>query len=118
MNLKLVMIPIATLAMLMVGCKSSADTATVDSQIAAPPISGMRPAKAVAKVHIYKTNGDYDNYVPVSLDASRKQIMSFPAPSDLAIFLTVEGWERTQLLPDIHIRNIWLCRRSLLRASC
>lgn len=84
MNIKLVMIQIATLAMLMVGCKSSADTATVDSQIAAPPISGMRPAKAVAKVHIYKTNGDYDNYVPVSLDASRKQIMSFPAPSDLS----------------------------------
>lgn len=52
--------------------------------VAMPVKGGVRPAKMVAKVHIYKTNGDYDNNVPVTLDASRTGVVAFPAPSDLS----------------------------------
>lgn len=45
--------------------------------IAASPVSAM--PKAV----IYKMNGDYSQLVPITLDASRQRVVSYPAPSDL-----------------------------------
>lgn len=64
--------------------QSNADGSTV---IAMKPITdnvrGGSPVAALAKVRIYKTNGDYDNYVPVTLNDSRDGLVSYPAPSDL-----------------------------------
>ena len=37
----------------------------------------------VAMAQIYKTNGDYDAYVPVTLNAARNSLISYPAPSDV-----------------------------------
>lgn len=36
------------------------------------------------KAKIYKTNGDYNNNVPITLSADGKRVISFPAPSDLS----------------------------------
>lgn len=64
---------------------SAGDTAVVlkwgnnatDSQ------SSCRPSAAVAKARVYKTNGDYNDRVPVTLNASRTSLVSFPSPDDL-----------------------------------
>lgn len=44
---------------------------------------GGRPASELPMAHIYKTNGDYADRVPVTLNASRTGLVAFPAPSDL-----------------------------------
>ncbi|MBD5301136.1 MAG: hypothetical protein HDS17_06685 [Bacteroides sp.] len=46
-------------------------------------IAGGRPTADIPMAHIYKTNGDYADLVPVTLNASRTGLVSFPAPSDL-----------------------------------
>ena len=48
-----------------------------------PTRGGGRPASMVAMTHIYKTNGDYADCVPVTLNASGTEVVSFPSPSDL-----------------------------------
>lgn len=45
---------------------------------------------------IYKTSGDFDNLVPITLSADGRSVVSFPAPSDLTgqstpVKLT-DGW--------------------------
>lgn len=42
-----------------------------------------RPSAVVAMAHIYKTNGDYHDKVPVTLNARRDGLVSYPGPSDL-----------------------------------
>lgn len=37
------------------------------------------------KLHIYRTNGDYINNVPIMLSADGKSVVSFPAPSDISM---------------------------------
>ncbi|MCM1077620.1 MAG: hypothetical protein NC411_09705 [Bacteroides sp.] len=44
---------------------------------------GGRNSAYLPKARIYKTNGDYADYVPVTLNASRTSLVSFPAPTDL-----------------------------------
>ena len=39
---------------------------------------------AVAMARIYKTDGDYADRVPVTLDSRHRRLVSYPAPSDLA----------------------------------
>lgn len=57
--------------------------------INAAPVNGRvltgnnRPSSVVAKTHIYKTNGDYADRVPVTLNSQRNVLVSFPAPSDV-----------------------------------
>lgn len=46
-------------------------------------IRGGGQSAEIPKVRIYKTNGNYADNVPVTLDASRTKLLSFPAPSDL-----------------------------------
>lgn len=47
-------------------------------------IRGGKPSAEIPKVRIYKTNGDYYDKVPVTLNASRTALLSFPAPTDLS----------------------------------
>lgn len=58
-------------------------TILVPGQINPGGIRGGRPSTEIPKVRIYKTNGNYAANVPVTLDASRTKLISFPAPSDL-----------------------------------
>ena len=46
-------------------------------------VAGGRPASELPMARIYKTNGDFADRVPVTLNASRSGLVSFPAPSDL-----------------------------------
>jgi hypothetical protein len=38
---------------------------------------------AGAPTLIYKTTGDFSNYVPVTMNAKKTQILSYPAPADI-----------------------------------
>lgn len=81
-------IAIGASLLFMVGCKSSNKTidtvdAGVPAKVVTPVLGGARPVSMMPKVKIYKTNGDYDYLVPITLDASRTKVVSFPAPSDL-----------------------------------
>ncbi len=40
---------------------------------------------ALAPVVVYKTTGDYFNLVPITLNATKDKVLSYPAPSDLYI---------------------------------
>ncbi len=55
-------------------------TILVPGQINPGGIRGGRPSTEIPKVRIYKTNGNYAVNVPVTLDASRTKLISFPAP--------------------------------------
>lgn len=71
------------------GCASPRGTAAPEatSPTAMPAVkeatASTREADAAMTV-IYKTNGDYADYVPVTLNPSRTAVVSFPAPGDLA----------------------------------
>lgn len=58
------------------------------------PSAAGRPVGIVPHAHIYRTNGDYNNNVPVTLSRDRKSLVSFPAPSD------VGAWAEPVALAD------------------
>lgn len=71
------------------GADASAHSGGIDSSssvaVVAPAVTGgKRPSAVVAKTRIYKTNGDYNDNVPVTLNADGTAVVSYPAPSDLA----------------------------------
>lgn len=75
-------------ALLAAGCNSQKEGAAV---VAAPSDftvgtnnSEMKKQASVAMMHIYKTNGDYERYVPVTLNASRTALVAYPSPADVA----------------------------------
>ncbi|MCM1255227.1 MAG: hypothetical protein NC221_03810 [Duncaniella sp.] len=75
--------------LLMAGCKSTnmaveAVDTEAPTKVVASVIGGSHPGAAIPKVKIYKTNGDYDDLVPITLDTSRAKVVSFPAPTDLS----------------------------------
>ena len=41
------------------------------------------PSAALPKAVVYKMNGDYAAYVPVTVSADGRSLISFPAPTDL-----------------------------------
>lgn len=55
------------------------------SSIPASQESGVQPERDLPKAIIYKTNGDYNNNVPVTLSADRTHFISFPAPTDINV---------------------------------
>ncbi|MDE6491440.1 MAG: hypothetical protein K2L49_09820 [Muribaculaceae bacterium] len=78
---------IAAAAMICHGCGSSRvsgqpEPAGSDMIQADIPVIGNHAV--MPKARIYRTNGDYRDNVPVSLDASRTTVVSYPAPTDLA----------------------------------
>lgn len=52
-------------------------SATINSSVAMLP-----------KAKIYRTNGDYDKNVPITLNQERNKVVSYPAPSDIGEFCT------------------------------
>ncbi len=68
-------------ASIVAACHSSKPGADV----AVPIVTGgKQPSAVVAKTRIYKTNGDYADNVPVTLNADGTAVVSYPAPTDLA----------------------------------
>lgn len=54
------------------------------------------PVSMIPRGVIYRTNGNYDNKVSVNLDPSRKELLSYPAPTDVnagsAPAVMADGW--------------------------
>lgn len=80
------------------GCSASKQGTAATDTDNQPAVSRkqMASGEAVGRLPmaiIYKTNGDYSDNVPVTLNASRTALLSFPAPSDLtnASPLPLEG---------------------------
>lgn len=62
------------------GCRSHAPaTETTDEM----KLQSTRPLSFMPDAVIYKTNGDYNDNVPVTLNSNRDAVASYPAPSDL-----------------------------------
>lgn len=85
--MKHLLLPI--LLMPLAACTSQKDQAVVSAPAPEAVVMGGKtpsasPSKAVAMARIYKTDGDYADRVPVTLDSGHKRLVSFPAPSDLA----------------------------------
>lgn len=78
-------------------CVSSKQATTPQlTQMQATAI-GTNPVAAMPKAVIYKTNGDYANYVPVTLNDERTAIVSYPGPRDVSADLSTplpidNGW--------------------------
>lgn len=79
-------------AALLAGCSAGKNEAggSETAVVAGWNKDALKPAPAVDKgqrdvamTRIYKTNGDYADKVPVTLNDSRTALVSFPAPSDL-----------------------------------
>lgn len=75
------------MAILMMDCSSDRQQVAVVSDGATQPVSavgfGPRSSMAMPKAVIYRTNGDYNDNVPVTVNEQRTALMSFPAPSDI-----------------------------------
>lgn len=70
------------------GCKSSTAIKASYEPAVQPIVLGYGNATTtdvnfLPKAHIYKTTGNYKDNVPVTLNASGNQLVSFPAPGDL-----------------------------------
>lgn len=73
-----------------IGCTSSKDAGKVVQQAGQVRTSASTPgvvpannSEALPKAVIYRMNGDYAQYVPITLSRSGKQVISYPAPTDL-----------------------------------
>lgn len=61
---------------------SAASTVRTTSGVTTNSASS-RNTTALPKAVIYQMNGDYAQYVPITLSRSGKQVISYPAPTDL-----------------------------------
>lgn len=87
------LLTITVLAALTAGCRSSVPASSHDSapsptprQQSAESTGGSTDApthRALPRAVIYKTDGDYRDNVPVTLNAAGTALVSYPAPSDL-----------------------------------
>ncbi|MCM1450775.1 MAG: hypothetical protein NC102_00740 [Clostridium sp.] len=67
-------------------CSAGKSAPAADSVKVRPVVSAVAsaPLSVLPKAVIYKMNGDYAKYVPVTLSPSRDQLVSYPAPTDLS----------------------------------
>lgn len=73
--------------MLLSGCASkkpiNAPQAVQGTEVVNSSVGASSPVRMLPKAVIYKTKKDYNNLVPITLDASHTKVISYPAPSDL-----------------------------------
>lgn len=76
------------LSFMIVACSAGKSGASSPVVVAADAVAadGLHrgPSEALPKAVIYRTNGDYNNNVPVNVDDSHKALLSYPAPSDIS----------------------------------
>lgn len=98
------------------GCKSAKKTISADNEpiagITQPPtmgdtVRGQSPARFMPKAVVYRTNGDYDDKVPVSLSPDGKSLVSYPAPGDVSEALST----------PVRLRDGWLLDRRGIGAN-
>ncbi|MDE7407040.1 MAG: hypothetical protein K2M76_01360 [Muribaculaceae bacterium] len=82
--------------------------AVVAMDYAEPILAGGGSVSYIPRAVIYKMNGDYADYVPVTLSADGKTIISYPAPSD------VSKASRPVKLDD----GYWLDHRGIGEGTC
>lgn len=74
--------------MILSGCASkkpvNAPQEAESAMVVSAPSVASNAVRALPKAVIYKTRKDYSNLVPITLDASKTKILSYPAPTDLA----------------------------------
>lgn len=91
--------------MLSAGCRSNPQATLQNDNLTAPVPEVVKNEDIVRdgavpaflpRAVIYRTNGDYDDRVPVTLDATRTSIVSYPAPTDVtsasAPLVLADGW--------------------------
>lgn len=62
---------------------TNAQESTQPVEVVNSPEIASSPVRMLPKAVIYKTKKDYNNLVPITLDASHTKVISYPAPSDL-----------------------------------
>ncbi len=78
------------------GCATSKKTVDANTSASARTETGVMPmpgkktlggqeAAVRPMAIVYKTNGNFNDNVPITLSANRKEIISFPAPSDISV---------------------------------
>lgn len=78
--------------------ESKADTLpTVETTtLRQPVIGGGRPAAFIPRAVVYKTNGDYNNYVTVVVTDDGNGLITYPAPGDVGEqsvpTVVADGW--------------------------
>ena len=77
-------VAIATLAT-MTACQSSKETNKSENTETTESVTTVNApiAMAMPRIVIYKTTADYSNLVPIAMDDSKTQIVSFPDPTDV-----------------------------------
>lgn len=91
--------------MLSAGCRSNSQASSQNGNLTAPVPEVVKNEDIVRdgavpaflpRAVIYRTNGDYDDRVPVTLDATRTSIVSYPAPTDITSasvpLVLADGW--------------------------
>ena len=90
--------------MLSAGCRSNREAPSVDDTYLDIPqvvrvdrvVRDQGPLTAMPRAVIYRTNGDYNDLVTVTLDASRSSLVSYPAPTDVTVasapLIMTGGW--------------------------
>lgn len=77
---------IAAVTTSLLACKSQQKVTTLPEPqpIAGPIIGGSAaPIAAIPKAVIYRTNGEFNQCVPINIDPLTGQIISYPAPTDI-----------------------------------
>lgn len=100
-------LPIATMliagaTLIMSSCRSNSpkpsavDTVPVIDSVANFLPDYMKESNYMPKAVIYRTSGDYIDNVPITLSANGKEVVSYPAPTDLTDQSTpvplIDGW--------------------------
>lgn len=91
--------------MLSAGCRSNTQASSQNDNLTVPVPEIVRNEDIVRdgaapaflpRAVVYRTNGDYDDCVPVTLDATRTSVVSYPAPTDVTEasvpLVMADGW--------------------------
>lgn len=82
-----------TLTSTSVGSPASQDSLEI---VKAPDLPSLGGKRAMIKAVIYKTNGDWNNYVTANFDTQTDSFISYPAPTDVnadnAPIPLIDGW--------------------------
>lgn len=85
----------AVTALAVTGCKSQKSEMAPDYSMQPSVVAG-KPSNYIPKAVIYRTNGDYNQNVPITLNSARNAVVSYPAPGDVSEASTPvalgDGW--------------------------
>ncbi len=81
---KIAILAVGVLAMAAAACHTQRENNTASTVVSARPESMVvGHTSMIPKAVVYRTNGQFADNVPITMSANRKEIVSFPAPSDI-----------------------------------